>query len=109
MRNIILIAAAALTGLIGIPIEARAQYYYGGGYYRPYYPVPYYPVPYGYIPTPYYAPPPAYDMPPPRLYRRPVASRVQHRLIPRRRRIVHRTLINPLLGPLPGAASPRRY
>ena len=104
MRNVVLIAAAVLTGLVGAPAEVRAQYYYGWGYYRPYYPVPY-----SYVPAPYYAPPPAYDIPPPRVYRHSAASRVQHRIVPRRRRIVHRALINPLLGPLPGTMSPRHY
>ncbi len=103
MRTTLLIAAAGLTGLAALTSPARAQYY-GWGYYRPYYPVPY-----GYYPGPYYPEPPVYDAPPPlRPYRRHVAIRVQHRIVMRPRRVIHRVLMNPLLGPLPGAPSVRR-
>ena len=97
MRTLLLMAAAGLMWLL--PVSARAQYY-GWGYYEPYYPAPY-----GYYPEPYDAPPPMYDGPPRRIYRS--AHKIQHHIVLRRHRIVHRALVNPLLGPLPGA-SPRQ-
>ena len=92
MRRTLLIAAG-LTGLLAAPPPARAQFF-GWGYYRPYYPVPY-----GYYPAPYYPPPPYYS-PPRRTFPRYVAHRSQRRIRTVRHRVIHRTLVNPLLGPL---------
>ncbi len=102
MRTMLLTAAAGMTALVAAVSPACAQYY-GWGYGRPYYVVPY-----GYDPEPYYAPPPIYDPPAPRVYRHRSAVRLQHRAAPRRQRVMHRVLVNPLLGPLPDASSPRR-
>ena len=112
MRTVLLIAAAGLTALIaGTPV-ARAQFY--PRYYGWAYPRPYYVVPYGYYPPLYYAPPPpVYEPPPWRYEAAPAPSRSRYRVVLPRHRVVrrvsHRTLANPLLGPLPGATTPRRY
>lgn len=104
MRSMLLIAAAGLAGLVTATSPARAQYYGGWGYYRPYYPVPY-----GYYPRPYYVPPPIYAAPYPRLSRPRMIVRPRRHGTWRPHRVTHRRLVNPLLGPLPGSASFRRY